>query len=950
MRKRALIIAAQYYDNPSRQQLPGAGADARELSKILRDPGVGAFEVETVVDETSHVIRLAIERFFREADSNDLLLVHISCHGQRNRRGELYFEVKDTDPATPSSTGIDAVFVARLMEESTARRIVLLLDCCYSGAFELGIRSGAPEVDVKRLFAGRGRVVLTASTSLQVAYENEIHSREVNEPSLFTSAVVRGLATGEADLDGDGLVSVQELFSYVERRVTEARPAQTPTLSVDDAQGAIYLATSPRGPVEPRDAAHEAFSPLRDEVHRALFALVDPRSERASALARAARLPVEDVVTLADRLSGLGMHELAFDLFTRADQTRQVADVEALVTRSRQRDLGTWWLHWLVGLAARLHTSDIVTQALSKNLTAVTEYFATLPPAELLLLVDSLRQHSLDREATETLWRAGYRADVGDVLSALCEASRFEDAGRVLAGALDKSPEKNDAALDWLVRTVDRLPVSAVATMTLKLVHRHVVPLTHALPPADLLVLVDSFREHDREIEAAEFLRAGGGRPDLPQLLTLLGDSGRVEDIAYVLPRVKTRRRSRREIATALAATSLDKRDQRKLLRRRRPISTRTVDLWLYWSQLLISAGHGVFALYTHGTVRTVGFMGFVVLILVWGALCVRWFRLCGFVNLIIWGSGVIAATFWIGMSLGYRPDPNAEWAVQIHNGVLGALAVLLLWLTHSADRSRAWCLKAVENLRRQKPAALLRLGSLSEKDGDIDSARRWYRRAAATGDAPSGEYPDAADEIIADTTAADAVTALVRLESQGSPEQAAAWCLRVISSSYTSSQEPTVLAAIELARLDAGSSDAEGAIAWYDYALGVERDSAGKFHRSLYWSAVEPTEDGPGAPRRPPGSLKSLARWAWALFRERPPAATALLESGLLQAGRGNHADARARFELAAYFGDPRLQAELAAALRALPPERDDPPGDQTVLLDAHRHEDDAAPTTLPT
>ncbi|MFD0009006.1 caspase family protein [Streptomyces sp. NPDC127178] len=946
MRKRALIIAAQSYDNPRRQQLPGAGADARELSKVLRDPVVGAFEVETVVDETSHVIRLAIERFFREAESNDLLLLHISCHGQRNRRGELYFEVKDTDPATPSSTGIDSGFVARLMEESTARRIVLLLDCCYSGAFELGVRSGVPEVDVKRLFGGRGRVVLTASTSLQVAYENEIRSREVSEPSLFTSAVVRGLATGEADLDGDGLVSVQELFSYVECRVTEARPAQTPTLSVDDAQGAIYLATSPRGPVGPGDAAYGALSPLRDEVHRVLFALVGPRSEHASALARAARLPVDDVVTLADRLSGLGMDELAFGLFTRAGQARQVADVEALVTRSMHRDLGTWWLRWLVGLAARLHTSDIVTQALSKNLTAVTAYFASLPPAELILLVDSLRQHSLDREASETLWGAGDRADVGDVLSALCEAGRFEDAGRVLAGALDSSPDENDAARDWLVGAVGRLPVSDVATMTLKLVHRHVVPLTHALPPVDLLVLVDSFREHDREIEAAEFLRAGGGRPDLPQLLTLLGDSGRVEDIAYVLSRVKTRRRARRAIVMALAATSLDKRDQRKLLRGRRPISTRTVDLGLYWSQLLISMGHGAFALYTHGTVRTVAFMVFVVLILVWGALCVRWFRLCGFVNQIIWGSGVFALASWIQIGLGYGPQPT-EWAFKIHNGVLGALAVTLFWLTHSADRSRAWCLKSVENFRRQRPAALFRLGSLSEKDGDIDSARRWYRRTAATGDAPSGEYPDAADEITADTTAADAVTALVRLESQGSPERAAAWCLRVINSAYTTSPEPTVLAAIELARIDAASSDTKSALVWYDYAFAIEQDSTGNHHRFLYWSAVEPTEGGPGVPRRAPGRLKSLARWAWALFHERPLAATALLESGLLQARQGSHADARARFELAAYFSDPKLQADLAAARRALP-QRDDPRGDQALVLGAHHHEDGSAPTTL--
>ncbi|MEU6609402.1 hypothetical protein ABZ922_30825 [Streptomyces shenzhenensis] len=534
------------------------------------------------------------------------------------------------------------------------------------------------------------------------------------------------------------------------------------------------------------------------------------------------------------------------------------------------------------------------------------------------------------------------------MLSALCETNRFEDAGRVLVGALDKSPEKNDAALDWLFHAVNRLPVSAVATMTLKLVHRHVVPLTHLVPPADLLVLVDSYREHDREIEAADILRASGGRPDLLQLLTLLGDSCRVEDIACVLSRVKTRRRARRAIVTALAATSLDERDQRKLLRSRRPISTRTIDLGLCCSQLPIFWGYGMLALYTHGSVRTVAYMAFALLILVWGALCVRWFRLCGYVNLIIWGSGVFAATSWIEMGLGYDASQPPAWAFMIYNGVLGALAVLLFWLTRSADRSRAWCLKAVENLRRQRPAALLRLGLLSEKDGDIDSARRWYRRAAAIGDAPSGEYPGAADKITADTTAADAVTALVRLESQGSPEQAAAWCLRVINSSYTTSPEPTVLAAIELARIDVASSDTKGAIAWYDYALRMERE--GNRHQFLYWSAVEPTEDGPGVPRRPPGHLKSLARWAWALVHERPLAATALLESGLLQARQGSHTDARARFELAAYFGDPKLQAELGAARRALPPQRDDPRGDQAVVLGTHRREDDSAPTKLPT
>lgn len=279
------------------------------------------------------------------------------------------------------------------------------------------------------------------------------------------------------------------------------------------------------------------------------------------------------------------------------------------------------------------------------------------------------------------------------------------------------------------------------------------------------------------------------------------------------------------------------------------------------------------------------------------------------------------------------------EWAFKIQSVVQGAMAVLLLWLTRSAARSRARCLKTVEHHRRQKPAALLRLGSLSEQDRDLDSARHWYLRAAATDETPSGKFPAVADQITADTTAADAATALVRLESHSPPEQAAAWYRRIIDSPYTSSPEPTVRAALELARIDAAASDSEGALTWYDYALGVERDEAGDRHRALYWEGVEPSEDGPGVPRRPPGRVKTLARWAWALFKPRPLAPTALLESGLLQARQGSHADARARFELAAYFGDPKLQAELAAR-RVLPsPHR---PGDQTVALGADLHDEE--------
>ena len=47
-------------------------------------------------------------------------------------------------------------------------------------------------------------------------------------PSVFTDAVITGLRTGDADLDGDGLITLDELYDYVFDRVRALNPRQVP--------------------------------------------------------------------------------------------------------------------------------------------------------------------------------------------------------------------------------------------------------------------------------------------------------------------------------------------------------------------------------------------------------------------------------------------------------------------------------------------------------------------------------------------------------------------------------------------------------------------------------------------------------------------------------------------------------------------------------------------------
>lgn len=233
MIKRALVIAISQYDDDLFTALPAAEADAAALADVLADPAIGEFTVEQLVNVGQRTAMRAIHAFFANAQRDDLLLLHLSLHGWKDLRNRLYFVAADTERDVLEATAISADFVSERMSWSKSRRIVLLLDCCYSGAFAAGMlrRSGeAPRVNVAEPFAGKGRMVMTASTSLQFAHEGQPDVRlswDRAQPSLFTAAVVRGMRDGSADLDRDGFISVNEMYDYVYEQVRSKIPNQT---------------------------------------------------------------------------------------------------------------------------------------------------------------------------------------------------------------------------------------------------------------------------------------------------------------------------------------------------------------------------------------------------------------------------------------------------------------------------------------------------------------------------------------------------------------------------------------------------------------------------------------------------------------------------------------------------------------------------------------------------
>lgn len=137
--RKALIIASDEYEHEGLRRLLSPAADADALAGVLGDPRIGGFDVQVVHNEPAHVIQARIEDLFFDRRPDDLLLLHFSCHGLKSESGELFFAARNTRPNRLGSTAVPAEFVQRCIRASRSRSIVVLLDCCYGGAFGEGV-------------------------------------------------------------------------------------------------------------------------------------------------------------------------------------------------------------------------------------------------------------------------------------------------------------------------------------------------------------------------------------------------------------------------------------------------------------------------------------------------------------------------------------------------------------------------------------------------------------------------------------------------------------------------------------------------------------------------------------------------------------------------------------------------------------------------------------------
>jgi formylglycine-generating enzyme required for sulfatase activity len=237
MTKTALLIGVSKYE-ADLPPLPAVVNDIEAMRQVLADPKIGGFDnVEVCLEPDLLEMRRAIGRLFRTSKKGDLALLFFAGHGMTDDSGKLYLTTPITSKEECQETSVPASFVHDMMNNSPCKRQVVILDCCYSGAFAQGWQPRG-DINIQQQLGGEGRAILTSSSAIQLSFEQE-------GAGIYTRYLIEGMRTGTADRDGDGQISIQELHEYAKEQVQTAKPAMKPEIYTHKEGFEIYLTQAP---------------------------------------------------------------------------------------------------------------------------------------------------------------------------------------------------------------------------------------------------------------------------------------------------------------------------------------------------------------------------------------------------------------------------------------------------------------------------------------------------------------------------------------------------------------------------------------------------------------------------------------------------------------------------------------------------------------------------------
>lgn len=194
--KRIGLVIGNNYPN-SDKELRFAVADAIAMKEVLLNKDICKFdEVEESIDDTFVDARIKIEKILKNANRDDLVFIYFSGHGKKHLDNGLRLLFKDAREDYPLATSLNFDYINRCMKYPSLKSVIIVLDCCYSGA--AGIKGDDLEEAFSDYSSGPGTIILT-STGL-IGSPKAKEDPELKH-GIFTHYLLEGLKTGGADED-----------------------------------------------------------------------------------------------------------------------------------------------------------------------------------------------------------------------------------------------------------------------------------------------------------------------------------------------------------------------------------------------------------------------------------------------------------------------------------------------------------------------------------------------------------------------------------------------------------------------------------------------------------------------------------------------------------------------------------------------------------------------------
>ena len=227
----AFIVGINNYSDSRIPGLNYAVEDAKAIAQMLEGLDFPRDNIKILTNENATLTRIKEEfvALGSKTRKNDRLLVYWAGHGESvptARGGEMgYLIPYDGRRNSLYSSSLSMDEVKRLTELVAAKHVLFLVDACYGGLSAVSSRSLPKESEryLQTVTSAEAVQIITAGKKDEQVVESSIWGH-----SAFAKAIIDGFQTRLADQDGNGIVTTDELYSYLQSKVFELSSSQHP--------------------------------------------------------------------------------------------------------------------------------------------------------------------------------------------------------------------------------------------------------------------------------------------------------------------------------------------------------------------------------------------------------------------------------------------------------------------------------------------------------------------------------------------------------------------------------------------------------------------------------------------------------------------------------------------------------------------------------------------------